>query len=61
MNCCRDGEIEFLIPMHDAALFQVPIKLEEQKKEIIKKEFETAMLYYCPSLKPKVSFKKFTE
>jgi len=61
MNCCRDAEIEFLIPMHDAALFQVPTELIEQKKEIIKKEFENAMLLYCPKLKPKVVFKKFTD
>lgn len=61
INCCRDEMIEFLIPMHDAALFQVPTELVEQKKEIIKKEFENAMLVYCPKLKPKVVFKKFTE
>jgi DNA polymerase-1 len=61
MNCCRDTEIEFLIPMHDAALFQVPTEMIDQKKVIIKDEFEKAMLLYCPKLKPKVIFKKFTE
>jgi DNA polymerase I-like protein with 3'-5' exonuclease and polymerase domains len=61
INCCKDDKIEFLIPMHDAALFQVPIEFLEEKKEIIKKEFESAMLLYCPKLKPKVVFKKFTE
>jgi DNA polymerase-1 len=61
MNCCGDKEIEFLIPMHDAALFQVPNESLEQKKVVIKREFENAMLQYCPNLKPKVAFKKFTE
>lgn len=61
LNCCNDPKVEFLIPMHDAALFQVPNGLVEEKKEIIKKEFEKAMTLYCPKLIPKVAFKKFTE
>lgn len=61
LNCCNDSEIEFLVPMHDAALFQVPTVVVEQKKEFIKNEFEKAMVIYCPKLIPKVAFKNFTE
>lgn len=61
LNCCKDTDVEFLVPMHDAALFQVPIESLEEKKEFIKREFESAMTMYCPKLIPKVTFKKFTE
>lgn len=61
LNCCNDTEVEFLVPMHDAALFQVPVELTEEKKKFIQKEFENAMTIYCPKLVPKVTFKKFTE
>ena len=61
LNCCKDTEVEFLIPMHDAALLQVPSELLEEKKKFIKTEFEKAMSFYCPKLVPKVVFKKFTE
>ena len=61
MNCCKDENIQFLIPMHDAALFQVPAELAQEKKDVIRVEFENAMLKYCPNLKPKVLFKMFTE
>ncbi len=60
MSCCQDKEIEFLIPMHDAALFQVPAGIINEKKTLIGIEFENAMVKFCPDLKPKVIFKEFT-
>jgi len=55
----RDKEIEFLIPMHDAALFQVPNDLEDQKKAIIKSVFESTFEAECPSIKAIADFKPF--
>ncbi len=60
LNCCKNVGIEFLIPMHDAALFQVQSELIESKREAILKEFENAMLKYCPNITPKIIFKQFT-
>ena len=61
LQCILDNEIEFLIPMHDAALFQIPVTKLEDKKAFIKNEFENAFLKYCSKIKPKVLFKDFTE
>ncbi|MEJ5051982.1 DNA polymerase [Chryseobacterium culicis] len=56
-----DKEIEFLLPMHDAILYQVPSSETEQKKKLIKRVFEEKLKEVCPSLVPKISFKNFTE
>lgn len=56
-----DKEIEFLLPMHDAVLYQVPSLKTEQKKDLIKKVFEDKLKEVCPNLVPKTSFKNFTE
>lgn len=56
-----DKEIEFLLPMHDAVLYQVPSSKTKEKKELIKKVFEGKMKEVCPSLIPKINFKNFTE
>ncbi|MDI9312134.1 MAG: DNA polymerase [Limnohabitans sp.] len=56
-----DKEIEFLLPMHDAALYQVPKHKIEEKKIIIKHIFEEELRFYCSSLDPKTSFKLFTQ
>ena len=56
-----DPEIEFLIPMHDAALFQVPAAKKEEKEVLIQKTFEEAFAEECPSIKPHAKFKGFTE
>ena len=57
----NDKEIEFLLPMHDAVLYQVPKNKIEDKKKIIKKIFEDELMKVCPLLNAKTSFKRFTE
>ncbi len=52
-------EIEFLIPMHDAALFQIPINKQLEYMEIIEKAFKNAFSNECPSIIPKVNFEDF--
>lgn len=56
-----DHEIEFLIPMHDAALFQVPKETAIEKKDIIQTAFEEEFVKECPSLKVSAKFKSFCE
>jgi len=57
--CNKDKEIEFLIPMHDAVLFQVPKELEEEKKDFIKSIFESCFKTECSSINPSAKFKNF--
>ncbi len=54
-----DSEIELLIPMHDAALFQVPKSSSFIKKEVIKTVFERAFAKECPKIKACAKFKSF--
>jgi DNA polymerase I-like protein with 3'-5' exonuclease and polymerase domains len=54
-----DPEIEFLIPMHDAALFQVPKDQEEEKRAVIKSVFENEFAQECPTIKASAEFKDF--
>lgn len=56
-----DPEIEFLLPMHDAVLYQVPKAKIEEKKRIVEGCFKTAFKFFYPNVEPKISFKKFTE
>jgi DNA polymerase I-like protein with 3'-5' exonuclease and polymerase domains len=56
-----DKEIEFLLPMHDAVLYQIPKGKKEEKKIILEKAFKTALKDICPLLEPKVEFKNFFE
>lgn len=53
--------IEFLIPMHDAVLFQVPISDINNCKFVIEKAFSDSFREECPSIIPKVRFEKFDE
>lgn len=52
--------VDFLIPMHDAALFQVPSASGDALKAAIKQAFESAMLRRCPNVLPSASFEPFT-
>lgn len=52
-------EIEFLIPMHDAALFQIPIEKAPECKKIIDITFRKAFAEACPLINPKVNFEDF--
>ncbi|WDF78965.1 DNA polymerase [Mucilaginibacter sp. KACC 22773] len=56
-----DNEIEFLIPMHDAALFQVPKETAKEKEDTIQRIFEEEFLKECPSLKVSAKFKNFCD
>lgn len=57
----KDPEIQFLIPMHDAALFEVKSSGEESCKTTIRECFEKALTDLCPNIKPRVVFKDFAE
>lgn len=57
----KNKEIEFLLPMHDAVLYQVPKSKAENFTKEIEETFKGVLLKYCPSLKPKVSNKPFFE
>lgn len=54
-----DKELEFLIPMHDAVLYQIPKGKFEEKKEILEVQFKKAFKEVCPKINPKVDFKQF--
>jgi DNA polymerase I-like protein with 3'-5' exonuclease and polymerase domains len=54
-----DKKIEFLIPMHDAVLYQIPKGTYEEKKGILEVQFKKAFKEVCPKINPKVDFKKF--
>jgi len=59
LACSEDLEIEFLIPMHDAALFQVPVNKEADKKIFIEKCFIDCYKKVCPDINARVDFKPF--
>lgn len=54
-----DREIEFLIPMHDAVLYQIPKGKYQEKKGILEVQFKKAFKDICPKIIPKVDFKEF--
>ena len=54
-------DVDFLLPMHDAILYQVPTKDIEQSKIKIEEIFKSTMKEYCPHLIPKVTIKEFAE
>ncbi len=57
----KNKHIEFLLPMHDAVLYQIPIdKVVELTKEI-EDTFKSVLKKYCPNLEPKVTNKPFYE
>lgn len=51
--------IEFLIPMHDAVLFQVPSSMYKKSKSLIEEAFRKAFKNECPKINPKVTFESF--
>lgn len=55
------SEVDFLLPMHDAILYQVPKEKIKEYEEKIKKVFVSVMKQYCPKLEPKVLLKEFIE
>lgn len=53
--------VEFLLPMHDAILYQVSIDELEDSKIKIEEVFKSVVKEYCPKLNPKVILKTFSE
>lgn len=56
-----DKEIEFLIPMHDAVLYQIPIGTRTEKIKLLETQFKQSFKEICPKIDPKVEFKPFYE
>lgn len=61
IDVSKDGEIEFLIPMHDAVLYQVPTDKLEKKKKFIEKCFIGNYVEICPEINATVDFKPFED
>lgn len=58
----EEPDVEFLIPMHDAALYQVPIDKKDAKEASIKKIYESVFSEMCPKIKqPACKIKSFAE
>lgn len=53
------SDTQFLIPMHDAVLYQVPSRKCEERKMQIKDIFLEELKRECPSIIPRVSFENF--
>jgi len=54
-------DVDFLLPMHDAILYQVRTEEIGLLKTKIEDVFKSAMKEYCPKLNPKVTLKDFNE
>lgn len=52
-------EIEFVLPMHDAVLYQVSLGTTDEKSRILEGAFHKAFKEVCPKINPKVSFDAF--
>ena len=50
---------QFLIPMHDAVLYQVPVERMNQNKKLIEGVFLEEFSKECKTIKPKISFTPF--
>lgn len=61
LEVSKDEEIEFLIPMHDAVLYQVPLDMVEEKRSFIERCFLNQYKSICSDIDPKVDFKAFEE
>jgi DNA polymerase I-like protein with 3'-5' exonuclease and polymerase domains len=57
----KNREIEFLLPMHDAVLYQVPKDRIKELKPLIVDTFKEILKRYCPELNPKVTDTPFFE
>jgi DNA polymerase I-like protein with 3'-5' exonuclease and polymerase domains len=61
IDVSKDEEIEFLIPMHDAVLYQVPTDKLEEKKKFIEESFIGNYAKLCPDINATVDFKPFED
>lgn len=61
LDVSKDEEIEFLIPMHDAVLYQVPSDKLEEKKKFIEECFIRNYKKLCPEINATVDFKPFED
>jgi DNA polymerase I len=58
-NNVRDIGVNFLIPMHDAILLEVPTLEINNVKNCVTKIFSECFLKICPKIKPRISFEEF--
>lgn len=61
LEISKDPEVEFLIPMHDAVLYQVPTGKLEEKKNFIEDCFIKNYKNLCPEINATVDFKPFED
>lgn len=61
LDVSKDSDIEFLIPMHDAVLYQVPHSKLEEKKRFIDHCFVSNFKALCPDINATVDFKPFED
>lgn len=61
LRAVEDADIEFLIPMHDAAVFQVPITTRREKADRLIAIFEETLKIECPSINPRAVIKSFSD
>lgn len=55
------GEARFLIPMHDATLYQVPEYSFEEVKDDVSNIFMEEFKKICPQIEPRVQFSEFAD
>jgi DNA polymerase I-like protein with 3'-5' exonuclease and polymerase domains len=56
-----DIGVNFLIPMHDAILLEVPISEIDTVKNLVTKIFSECFTKVCPKIIPRISFDEFTQ
>jgi len=61
LEVSMDPEVEFLVPMHDAVLYQVPTEKLEEKKNFIEDCFVKNYKTLCPEINATVDFKPFED
>ena len=53
------GEVQFLVPMHDAILLEVKQDMEDKVKRAVQTLFNGTFKAVCPDIEPSVSFEEF--
>jgi DNA polymerase I len=53
------GEVQLLIPMHDAILLEVKEEMNDKVKSVVQALFNGTFKSVCPDIKPNVSFEEF--
>ncbi len=53
------GEVQLLVPMHDAILLEVKEDMEDKVKRAVQYLFNGTFKAVCPDIEPSVSFEEF--